>query len=316
MFCIEIVKTASKVQLLKEPVIKFQLDKNTMKFNSAILTLATAGSLVAGQHHNAHRHHHKRTVDTQVIEANGVTVIQYEYQGQVVTSEWVCEKLRAGEVKYKDGQPNYDACQSTASSSTVSSSTAAAAPTEAPAEFVETSSSATPASSSSSSITSSSAASSSTPTKSSSSGAKGLDSDFPDGEIDCDTFPSDYGAVALNYLKLGGWSGIQYVTIAGSFVTDIVTAVSGDGCKDGAMCSYACPAGYQKSQWPSTQGSTGQSVGGLQCKNGKLYLTNPTLSKKLCIEGTGGVHAQNKLGVEIAICRTDYPGKFIHERLP
>ncbi|KAE8136529.1 hypothetical protein BDV38DRAFT_284012 [Aspergillus pseudotamarii] len=279
-----------------------------MKFNSVIFTLATAGSLVAGQHHNAHRHHHKRTVDTQVIEANGATVIQFEYQGQVVTSEWVCKQIQAGKVKYAEGQPKYDACEPTTSSSTTSSSTAAAAPTEAPAEFVETSSSATPASSSSSSATSSSAASSSTPTKSSSPGATGLDSDFPDGEIDCGTFPSAYGAVALNYLNLGGWSGIQYVTVSGSFVTDIVTAVSGDKCKDGAMCSYACPAGYQKSQWPSTQGSTGQSVGGLQCKNGKLYLTNPTLSKKLCIEGTGGVHAQNKLGVEIAICRTDYPG--------
>ncbi|GAB1194277.1 hypothetical protein BDV32DRAFT_443 [Aspergillus pseudonomiae] len=278
-----------------------------MKFNSVALTLATAGSLVAGQHHNAHRHHHKRTVETQLVEAGGATVVQYEYQGQVVSSEFVCTGIRKGELKYKDGQPAVDACQSSAPASS-SSSTAAAVPTEAPAQFVETSSSATPASSSSTSATSSSAASSSTPTKSSSSGAKGVDSDFPDGEIDCGTFPSDYGAVALDYLDLGGWSGIQYVSLAGKFVSDIVTAVTGDKCTSGAMCSYACPAGYQKSQWPSTQGATGQSVGGLECKAGKLYLTNPTLSKKLCIEGVGGVHAQNNLGEEIAICRTDYPG--------
>jgi hypothetical protein len=136
-----------------------------------------------------------------------------------------------------------------------------------------------------------------------------LDSDFPDGEVDCDTFPSDYGALSLDYLGLGGWSGIQYVTVAGKVVSNIVTAKNGQKCRNGAMCSYACPAGYEKSQWPTTQGATGQSVGGLECKNGKLYLTNPTLSKKLCIEGTGGVHVQNNLGVETSVCRTDYPGK-------
>jgi len=74
------------------------------------------------------------------------------------------------------------------------------------------------------------------------------------------------------------------------------------------MCSYACPAGYQKSQWPTSQGSTGQSVGGIQCSNGKLHLTNPSLSSSLCIAGAGGVQAQNNAGGVVAICRTDYPG--------
>ena len=141
-------------------------------------------------------------------------------------------------------------------------------------------------------------------------GGQGLDAEFPDGEIDCTTFPSNYGPIEVEWANLGGWSGIQYVTIEGDTVTEIVTGVpGGDGCKPGAMCSYACPPGYQKSQWPSAQGSTGQSVGGLSCNsNGKLTLTNPGLSKTLCIQGTGAVIVQNKLSSNAAICRTDYPG--------
>ncbi|KAK0516033.1 hypothetical protein JMJ35_002067 [Cladonia borealis] len=141
-------------------------------------------------------------------------------------------------------------------------------------------------------------------------GGQGLDAEFPDGEIDCTTFPSNYGPIEVEWANLGGWSGIQYVTIEGDTVTEIVTGVpGGDGCKPGAMCSYACPPGYQKSQWPSAQGSTGQSVGGLSCNsNGKLTLTNPGLSKTLCIPGTGAVIVQNKLSSNAAICRTDYPG--------
>lgn len=141
-------------------------------------------------------------------------------------------------------------------------------------------------------------------------GGQGLDAEFPDGEVDCTTFPSDYGPIEVGWANLGGWSGIQYVTIEGDTVTEIVTGVpGGDGCMPGAMCSYACPPGYQKSQWPSAQGSTGQSVGGLSCNsNGKLTLTNPGLSKTLCIQGTGAVIVQNKLSNNAAICRTDYPG--------
>lgn len=147
-------------------------------------------------------------------------------------------------------------------------------------------------------------------TSSSTPGGKGLDSEFPDGIIDCSTFPSDYGPIEVEWANLGGWSGIQYITVEGDSVTDIVTAVpGGKGCIPGAMCSYACPPGYQKSQWPSTQGATGQSVGGIHCNsNGKLALTNPSLSKYLCIEGTGATTVQNKLSTNVAICRTDYPG--------
>ncbi|KAL9134613.1 MAG: hypothetical protein Q9175_004198 [Cornicularia normoerica] len=139
---------------------------------------------------------------------------------------------------------------------------------------------------------------------------QGLELEFPDGTIDCSNFPSKYGPIEVEWANLGGWAGIQYVTVEGDSVGHIVTAVpGGKGCIPGAMCSYACPPGYQKSQWPSTQGSTGQSVGGIQCNSaGKLSLTNPSLSKTLCMKGTGATNVQNKLSTNAAICRTDYPG--------
>lgn len=163
-------------------------------------------------------------------------------------------------------------------------------------------------------VTSTTATPSSIETSSSQSGSvpegQGLELEFPDGTIDCSTFPSEYGPIEVEWANLSGWAGIQYVTIQGDSVTNIVTAVpGGKGCIPGAMCSYACPPGYQKSQWPSAQGSTGQSVGGIQCNSaGKLSLTNPNLSKTLCMKGTGATTVQNKLASNAAICRTDYPG--------
>lgn len=144
-------------------------------------------------------------------------------------------------------------------------------------------------------------------------GGKGVDRDFPDGEIDCSDFPSDYGPIEIDWMGIGGWSGIQYPTYGGGFIVNIDTAVpGGDNCTANALCSYACPPGFQKSQWPTTQGSTGQSVGGLQCnQDGKLTLTNPSLSKKLCIKGTGATKVHNKLSKNAAICRTDYPGRYL-----
>lgn len=153
---------------------------------------------------------------------------------------------------------------------------------------------------------------------SSSSGGDGVDRDFPDGELDCSDFPDQYGALNLDYLNLGGWSGIQNPKNRGSGgYDDIETVVSdqcsgSDCCSEGMYCSYACPAGYQKSQWPDKQGATGQSVGGIQCKNGKLHLTNPGMSNKLCMKGTDAVtiKVQNKINKGVSVCRTDYPGMF------
>ncbi|EKV11893.1 SUN [Penicillium digitatum] len=197
------------------------------------------------------------------------------------------------------------------SSSTVgltSSFTSTVEHTSSSTSTVEHASSSTSTVEHASSSTTTTAAATKSSSSSSNSGATGLTADFPDGEIDCGDFPSEYGALALDYLGLGGFSGIQYVTVLDDIISDIVTAVTGDECHHGAYCSYACPPGYQKSQWPTIQGSTGQSVGGLQCKtDNKLYLTNKNY-KQLCIPGVGGVHVQNKMSDNVAVCRTDYPG--------
>ncbi|KAG5655036.1 hypothetical protein KAF25_000241 [Fusarium avenaceum] len=139
----------------------------------------------------------------------------------------------------------------------------------------------------------------------------GVDKTFESGVLDCDTFPSEYGAVALEWLGMDGWSGIQYVpdfTFASKVITQIDTAINGDGCRPGAMCSYACPVGYQKTQWPAAQGASKESIGGLYCnKNGKLELTRDGYDT-LCEPGMGGVSIQNDLDEDVVTCRTDYPG--------
>lgn len=139
----------------------------------------------------------------------------------------------------------------------------------------------------------------------------GVDKKFESGTISCDTFPSEYGAVALDWLELGGWSGIQYVpdfSLSSKSIFKIATAIKGEGCTPGAMCSYACPAGYQKTQWPSAQGADKESVGGLYCnEDGKLELTRDGYDT-LCDAGVGGVSIQNDLDEDVVTCRTDYPG--------
>lgn len=126
-------------------------------------------------------------------------------------------------------------------------------------------------------------------------GGSGLDSDFPDGELSCDTFPSQYGAVPLTWISPAGWSGVQQ------------NGGSAGDCEDGALCSYACPPGYSKAQWPADQPSSGESHGGLLCQGGKLHLTRPDYPK-LCQAGVGSASVENNLGQEVAVCRTDYPG--------
>ncbi|CAG8907175.1 unnamed protein product [Penicillium egyptiacum] len=292
----------------------------TMKFQNAVAALATAG--LAAAHGHGHAHVHKRATETETVSVPGPVVYDFVVLDpsnpgapQSISSEDACEGLAKKEFEWLNDAVAA-ACPSSSSSTATPSSTSSAAPTTtatvAPAILQETSAVITPASSASTAEPSSSsttaAAATSSSSSSSGSGATGLTADFPDGEIDCGDFPSDYGAVPLDYLGLGGFSGIQYVTVLDDLISDIVTAVTGDKCHHGAMCSYACPPGYQKSQWPTTQGSTGQSVGGLQCKaDNKLYLTNKD-HKQLCIPGVGGVHVKNKMSDSVAVCRTDYPG--------
>lgn len=285
-----------------------------MKFSTAAISLATVGLVAAGPHQHQHRHHHKRA--PVVARDSDSTVLEYVLNGEPIPAAQVCEGIANGTLAWADGQAPPGACQSLSSSS---SATPTPTPTPSPAAFFEETSSSSsmappastpsaPAPSPSSSSTAASTPSTS-PSSTPGTGATGLDADFPDGELDCGTFPSDYGAVPLHYLGFDGWSGIQYLTWVGEAVSKIVTAISGDSCHEASMCSYACPPGYQKSQWPETQGSTGQSIGGIQCRAGKLWLTNPDYSKKLCVRGVGGVHVKNTLNDQVAVCRTDYPGK-------
>jgi hypothetical protein len=130
------------------------------------------------------------------------------------------------------------------------------------------------------------------------SGPTGVDAPFPDGEIDCNHFPEEYGAVAVEWVGYKKWTGIQETHVGGGAKPD---------CEEGCLCSYACPPGYSKSQWPEMQPASGESHGGLLCKNGKLYKTNSN-SETLCEKGAGNVYVKNELSKAVPICRTDYPG--------
>ncbi|KAL9103545.1 MAG: hypothetical protein Q9163_001423 [Psora crenata] len=308
---------------------------------SNVLTLVTAGSIVAASPapHKHHKHGERLKArspgNVKTINVPGPTVVAYELNGQVVNKDDVCKGIKDGSLRWAEGtetppecSTNQEAPAQPASTTLAPIASNAAHESTAPANsHTETQSPAKQQQAMEQSAAqvsqvshfditqSGTAAAAYQPSISASTSSlsdQGLDKDFPDGTVDCSTFPSDYGPIRVDWTELGGWSGIQYVTIQGNSITHIDTAVpGGDGCKPGAMCSYACPAGYQKSQWPSAQGSTGQSVGGLHCnENGKLSLTNPSLSKKLCIKGTGATTVQNKLSKNAAICRTDYPGTY------
>ena len=309
--------------------------------NIVIVVAATTGSIGAAS--PSHRHHqHKHAAEKRepnhvtVVNVPGPTVVAYELNGQLVQESEVCAGIKSGKLKWADSNIDPEICSSSAApadpepTATTPASSAIVAPVAAyhkPSAILQSSSDTsvtstppqTPSSSSAASAPAattpvsdtSSSSSSGSSSDSSSSGGQGVDKPFPDDEIDCSEFPSDYGAIEIPWMNIGGWAGIQYVTVDGGHVTNIDTAVpGGKNCTAGAMCSYACPPGYQKSQWPSTQGSTGQSVGGLQCNsNNKLCKTNPELSDTLCIKGTGATTVQNNLSKNAAICRTDYPGE-------
>ena len=299
-----------------------------MRITSVALTAVAATAALAQPHVHKHRHlhEHKERDVTKTAWTSGPTAYVYMLNGKELSADEVCEGLEDNELKFVDGQDpgvcsktsatsssSWEAPSTSASTppSTTTTWSAPATSSSAAAEFFQAPSSqawSSPSESASSSDSSSWAPAQSSSAPSYSSGGSGVDSSFPDGQLDCGTFPSQYGAVALDYLGQGGWSGLQAVTIANGAVNHIVTGVSGETCTEGMMCSYACPPGWQKSQWPSTQGASGQSVGGLQCSGGKLHLTNPGLSNNLCIPGVGNVQATNNADGVVAICRTDYPG--------
>lgn len=303
-----------------------------MKASLLALTAASATSAFAQPHRHGHRHLHdinKRTVTATSIVA-GPTAYAFVLDGQPIHIDDVCKGVAGGALKWQDNAPSgicasHSSSKTSSKSTTTSSAAATTTSVSTSAERTTTSSSSSATSSTSSSVdlgagfygksssvaTSSSTAASkpsSVSSPPSNSGTTGIDAPFPDGQLDCGTFPSQYGAVNLGYLGMAGWSGLQAVTFGSNAITHIVTGIAGNTCTEGMMCSYACPPGYQKTQWPSTQGATGQSIGGIHCKNGKLWLTNPGLSTSLCMTGMGGVQAKNNAGGTVAICRTDYPG--------
>ena len=288
-----------------------------------ILLSAALGLASATQHHHGHQHvHEKKEASPVAAPAAGPTVVLYSYNGQLISEAEVMEGIKNGSFIWANGAPQAASGTESISSSVylVSSTTQSSSTSFSTSYSSHPSSTAikvTSSSSSAASSTSSSASSKSTGSSSSSSLA-GVDKTFPDGEIDCSDFPSEYGALAIDYLGLGGWTGIQHPqeTLLEGFA-DILTIATGqcdDGscCEEGRYCSYACPAGYQKSQWPSTQGSTGQSVGGLLCKSGKLYKTNEDYDT-ICISGASEVTilVRNEMTSDASVCRTDYPGKLL-----
>lgn len=299
-----------------------------------------------GLHHRHHGHHARNpdTVKTAIVP--GPTVVVYQFDGKDLPLSEVCNGIKNGTFVWAKGTADVPDCQSYGLTLTTSA-TSAPAPATSSSVFTQTSSvvnapvdahelvqipttsQAATTVSSASPTQAADAGSANNAVNVNTAGLTGYDlkiaanpnvnKAFPDGQLDCDTFPSAYGAIPIDWVGLGGWSGIQYTTVSNNAVTNINTAISGNSCKnpgDGstAFCSYACPAGYQKSQWPSTQGSASMavSVGGLQCgTDGKLHLSNPSLSKYLCVPGTNQVKVQNKLSASNAICRTDYPGKLL-----
>lgn len=287
-----------------------------MKFSLVLLSAAAVVS-AAQPHRHGHQHLHKRSpaADPDYVMVPGPTEVVYVLNGQPISESEVQEGIKNGTLVFaQNGQ------LSSAAPETVAPQTQAPSSTQAPASSSSPTSEAAKAYEPSISLpfTAPSASSVSIPSYggSSDSGnwgsdATGLDSEFPDGEISCSTFPSEYGAVPVEWTGLGGWTGIQSPGSSGlSGYSNIMTVTSGGSCTEGSYCSYACPPGYQKTQWPTTQGSTGQSVGGLKCSGGKLTLTNPALSNKLCMTGASGVQVlvQNKMSENVAVCRTDYPG--------
>lgn len=302
-----------------------------------LVTVATAGLVVAQPGLHQHRRHQglheKRVANPTPADSAPATVTIYEFNGQQISVNDVQRGIENGTLVYVENEglssavPNAIHATSApaliapassapvAKAQSVSSAITNALPSSAPVVKAQAVSSSVSSAAPSVSAPVQNSVHDTTSTSSSTFTSNGVNSDFPDGQIDCSTFPSQYGAVSLEWLGLGGWSGIQSPGSTSGGFGNIMTVVSGqcngqNCCSEGSFCSYACPAGYQKSQWPSTQGATGQSVGGIQCSNGKLHLTNKAMSSKLCMAGATEIPVmiKNTMTSNSAVCRTDYPG--------
>ncbi|EMC99330.1 hypothetical protein BAUCODRAFT_65876 [Baudoinia panamericana UAMH 10762] len=284
-------------------------------------SLLSAAVVVAAAQPHGHSHQHAHLEERQfhpdntadVIVVPGPTEVAYVLNGHAISEQEVEEGVRNGTLVFAQ-----DGAVSSASSSASSSAppSSAAAPTTSSTTYAAPATSSSAPAYSAPGSSSSSTSSSGSGSNSNSASTSGVNTPFPDGQLSCSTFPSQYGAVSVDWIGLGGWTGIQSPGSNNGGYSDIMTqdkntCPSGTNCcQEGMFCSYACPAGYQKSQWPSTQGKTGQSVGGLLCSGGKLHLTNPSLTGNLCMTGASEVTVliNNTLSSNVAVCRTDYPG--------
>jgi hypothetical protein len=265
---------------------------------------AVVASVAAQPHNHGHHHHHAKkhhqapvakrdtVVVTEVVE--GPTVVEYVLDGQKIDSSKAEKMIEDGVyVVMGSTQPSF-------SSPPPVYSTSIASPDHG-GQFFEVSTSAAPTTTSTPPPATSSAAPAPV--------ATGIDVDFPSGKVKCDKVPTDYGAVEVPWVGTNGWTTLAKFGgwVKGVAIDNIVSPTTGT-CMPGMMCSYACPPGYQKTQWPAEQGATGQSVGGLWCNDdGFLELTRPAYPK-ICEQGAGGVFIKNQMSNTAAVCRTDYPG--------
>ena len=295
---------------------------------AVLLAVGAASVAVAKPHGHAH-HHHKREPDAVTVSTPVSTAFAFVIGDQVLSQAEACQGLADGSYRFEGEKPELACPQvssvalptsaSPSSAAPSSSSASAAASSPAAAQFFQqsaaTSSAAATSSTPSASSTSSSAAAASSSSTSTSSAngiigtitkfvselAKDDYPDFEDGVHSCsDGPPTQYGAMPVDYLGLNGWVSFQVLNDAQN---DIVR--DGDTCGNGAACAYSCFPGYQNMQWVEDQPSNGASIGGLLCKDGKLYKANS--NPKLCGKGVGGVTVKNEANGHIAVCRTNYP---------
>ncbi|CAH0000956.1 unnamed protein product [Clonostachys byssicola] len=300
--------------------------KSAVKYTIAA-TLAVGASAAAHQHPGHQLYHAKKDIGSPVKREASVVQVLVEPTETV----YLLGGTEIDGTKAKQGIADGKFIVVGESNPTAAPVTIAEQPTASAAakgglfvEEVSSSSSISSSSSSSSSVaplpttttviqslTTSSAAPASTSSASSSpSTGTGLTKTFQSNSVSCNSFPSDYGAIALPWLELDGWSGIQKLKKYNpSQLYNLVTGVKGESCETGGLCTYACPPGYFSTQYPlEDQQSDGTSIGGLYCNsNGKLELTNPDINV-LCQKGEGGISVKNELSKGVAVCQTMYPG--------
>lgn len=285
-----------------------------MKYTTALCLAALAGSVVATPIGDSHPHHeHKRALATQfvyvtkTVDGNGNEVEQTKTAGSNNNNEQQKQQQQPSSAPVTSSPPSSSGGDFQANAIIGPGSAAVRTDLPHPSGVSDAPSSVSVPTSSAPSSSAPSSSASPSSTGGSGGGDGGISGDlkaysdptekFEDGKISCSDFPSGQGVIALDHLGFGGWSGIEHME----------DSSTGGKCDEGAFCSYACQAGMSKTQWPEDQPSNGVSVGGLKCKNGKLYRTNKK-EDYLCKWGVKSAKVVSKLDKEVSICRTDYPG--------